>query len=145
MIAQAIPAGHSPFDRLGPMEGLRRLGMIVAVMTFAVVVISLFAGFQTAIGQPVALVLGILMGSAMVAVFLKVALVPERRYTGWVRGVTGGNARFVFTILLLAWILAMGFLASLNLGPNQLGAPALVGLFAGIFIFMGFIWAVIGE
>jgi hypothetical protein len=127
------------------MEGLRRLGMLVALMTFAVVAISLFAGFQTAIGEPVALILGITMGSAMVAVFLKVALVPERRYTGWVRGITGANSRFLFTVLLIAWIVAMGLLASLNLGPNQLGAPALVGLFAGVFIFMGFIWAVIGE
>ena len=39
----------------------------------------------------------------------------------------------------------MAFLASLELPFNTVGAPALIGLFAGIFIFMGFIWAVIGE
>ena len=39
----------------------------------------------------------------------------------------------------------MAFLASLGLGPQQTGAPAFLGLFAGIFIFMGFIWSVIGE
>ena len=39
----------------------------------------------------------------------------------------------------------MGLLASLGLGVQTVGVPALVGLFAGIFIFMGFIWSVIGE
>ena len=39
----------------------------------------------------------------------------------------------------------MGFLASQDLEATQVGGLALLGLFAGIFIFMGFIWAVIGE
>ena len=48
-------------------------------------------------------------------------------------------------MLIIAWALAMGLLASLNLEVNTVGVPALIGLFAGIFIFMGFIWSVIGE
>jgi hypothetical protein len=39
----------------------------------------------------------------------------------------------------------MAFLAGLGLGPQQSGAPAFVMLLVGIFIFMGFIWSVIGE
>jgi hypothetical protein len=39
----------------------------------------------------------------------------------------------------------MAFLASLGLGPQQTGAPAFLGLLIGIFLFMGFIWSVIGE
>jgi hypothetical protein len=39
----------------------------------------------------------------------------------------------------------MAFLAGMGLGPQQAGAPAFLLLFAGIFLFMGFIWSVIGE
>jgi hypothetical protein len=38
----------------------------------------------------------------------------------------------------------MAFLASLGLGGLQTGALAFVGLLIGIFLFMGFIWSVIG-
>ncbi len=127
------------------MERLQRVGGIVAFLVLGVVVVSLVGGFQTAIAQPVALLLGIAMGALMVAIFLRVALVPERRYTGWVRSITNRNARYLFGLLVLLWIGGMGFLASLNLPANTVGGPALVGLFAGFFIFMGFIWAVISE
>jgi hypothetical protein len=81
----------------------------------------------------------------MVAIILLVALVPSRRNTGWVSSITGRNGRWLFLFLILLWSAGMAFLASLGLGPQQAGAPAMVGLFAGIFIFMGFIWSVIGE
>ena len=42
-------------------------------------------------------------------------------------------------------VMGRSMLASLNLEVNTVGVPALIGLFAGIFIFMGFIWSVIGE
>ena len=129
----------------GAMEWLQRIGAVVAFLTLGVVVVSLIGGFQTAIAQPLALVLGIAMGAVMVVIFLRVALVPERRYTGWVRSVTNRNGRYLFGLLLVLWIGAMAFLASLNLPANTVGGPALIGLFAGFFIFMGFIWAVISE
>lgn len=127
------------------MERLQRAGGVLAFLILGVVVVSLFGGFQTAIAQPVALILGIAMGAVMVYVLLKVALVPERRYTSWVRSVTNRNARYLFGVLLLLWMGAMAVLASLNLPANTVGGPALLGLFAGFFIFMGFIWAVISE
>jgi hypothetical protein len=87
----------------------------------------------------------ILIAGAMSLIFLRVALVSSQRHTGWVRTVTGPNGRWLFLILLLLWGGAMAFLASLGLGPQQMGSPALVGLFVGVFLFMGFIWSVIGE
>jgi hypothetical protein len=127
------------------MERLQQIGVVVALLLTGVVVISLFAGFQAVINQPIALVLSILISAVMIYIFFKVALLPERRFTGWVRSITGPNGRWLFTVLLLVWGGMMAFLASQNLGPQQAGAPALVGLFVGIFLFMGFIWSVIGE
>jgi hypothetical protein len=81
----------------------------------------------------------------MVSLLLIIMIVPERRRTGWVEALTNVNTKYLFLVLIVAWALAMGYLASLNLEVNTVGVPALVGLFAGIFIFMGFIWSVIGE
>jgi hypothetical protein len=127
------------------MERLKQFGILVAILSLGVILVGLFHSFQLLISNPIALVGSILLGAVMVWIFLRVALVPERRYTGWARGITGPNGRWLFLILLLLWGGAMAFLASLGLGPQQAGAPALVGLFVGIFLFMGFIWAVIGE
>ena len=127
------------------LERLKQFGIIVAVLTTGAVVIALFAGFQQLISHPIAMVGAIVLGTVMVLIFVKVALVPERRYTGWARSITGPNGRWLFLILLIVWGTGMAFLASLGLGPQDAGAPALVGLFVGIFLFMGFIWAVIGE
>lgn len=127
------------------MERLQQAGIAFALLLTFGVVISLFAGFQALIGQPIALIGAILLSAIMVWIFLKVALVPERRHTGWVRGITGPNGRWLFLVLLIVWGAAMAFLAAQGFGPQQVGAPALVGLFVGIFLFMGFIWAVIGE
>jgi len=127
------------------VERLKQFGIILALLTTGAVVISLFAGFLQLIVHPIAMIGAIVLATIMVLIFVKVALVPERRYTGWVRGITGPNARWLFLILLVVWGAGMAFLASLGLGPQDAGAPALVGLFVGIFLFMGFIWAVIGE
>ena len=128
-----------------PMQRLKTLAILVALATTGVVVISLFAGFQQLILHPIALFGSILIAAVMVLVILKVALVPSQRYTGWARGITGPNGRWIFVILLVVWGIGMAFLASLGLGPQQNGSPAMVGMFVGIFLFMGFIWSVIGE
>lgn len=129
------------------MDRLRNLGFVLAFLTLGLVLFSLYGAFRSAIenGNWVAFVGGILLGAFMVAILLKIMLVPDRRSTGWVKSVTSINARYLFGVLILAWIGAMSLLASLNLETTTVGAPALVGLFFGIFIFMGFIWAVIGE
>ena len=84
----------------------------------------------------------------MVALFLKLALVPDRRYTTWVRRAIGSvNAKYLFGLLLIAWIVGMSLLGlqAGGLTHTQIGGLALIGLFAGVFVFMGFIWAVIGD
>ena len=127
------------------MERLKTFAILFALALTGVVVISLFAGFLQLILHPVALIGSILISAVMVLIILKVALVPSQRFTGWVTGITGPNGRWIFVILLVLWGVAMAFLASLGLGPQQNGSPALVGMFVGIFLFMGFIWSVIGE
>jgi len=133
------------------MDGLRRLAYIACVLTFGFVVICLYGAI---VGQiqiapdkaPLAYLGAILMAAVMIIIFGKVAMVPDRRVTSWVRGlITNVNGKWFFGILLLVWVGAMGLLALQDLPGIQVGGLALLGLFAGIFVFMGFIWSVIGE
>lgn len=127
------------------MQRLRTMGFVFAFMLLGIVIVSLLAGFQALVAQPIALLATIVMAAGMTFIFVVVAMVPSRRYTGWVRTLTSINTRWLFFLLLLGWAGAMALLAAQGLGPQQMGSPALVGLFAGVFLFMGFIWAVIGE
>lgn len=127
------------------MERAKRIGILVALLITGVVIVSLIAGFQQLLLHPEAALGSIAIAALMTLIILVVALVPSRRFTSWIRSIIGPNGRFLFLILIVLWGIGMAFLASLNLGPQQIGSPALVGLFAGIFLFMGFIWSVIGE
>jgi hypothetical protein len=126
---------------------LRTLGYIAAFLLLGAVVTALYGAFRTELeaSSYIGFLGGVLLGSVMVAFLVIVMLVPERRRTAWVEAITTVNAKYLFLVLIIAWALAMGFLASMNLEVNTVGVPALIGLFAGIFIFMGFIWSVIGE
>ena len=112
------------------VERLARIGVLIGLLTLAVVTVSLFAGLQALVGHPIA---------------AKVALVAERRQTGWTSHITGPNGKILFLVLIGAWVAGMTFLASLGLSGLTIGGIALVMLFIGFFVFMGFIWAVIGE
>jgi hypothetical protein len=127
------------------MERAKQFAIVFCVLLTGAVVVSLIAGFQQLILHPFALIGSIALGALMVLIILGVALVPSRRHTNWASMITGPNGRWFFLLLIVLWGTGMAFLASLGLGPQQAGAPAMVGLFAGIFIFMGFIWSVIGE
>jgi hypothetical protein len=81
----------------------------------------------------------------MVAVLMLIMIVPERRRTGWVEALTNVNTKYLFGGLVVMWVLVMGFLASMALPATEEGGLALIGMFAGIFIFLGFVWSVIGE
>ncbi len=124
---------------------LSKIGIILCLLLTPVIVVSLYAAFEQLILHPWALFGSIFLAALMSLIILVVALVPSQRYTGWVRSIVGPNGRWLFLILIVLWCGGMLFLASLGLGPQQLGAPAFVGLFIGIFIFMGFIWSVVGE
>jgi hypothetical protein len=127
------------------MERWKRLGIVVALLLAGVVVIALYAQFLQLLLHPAAFIGAIVLAVVFSLIILRVALVPEQRYTGWVRALGGPNGRWFFLILILLWGAGMAFLASLGLGPQQTGAPAFLGLLIGIFLFMGFIWSVIGE
>ncbi len=127
----------------GAMERTQRLGGVVALLILGVVLVSLYRAFESAISQPIALFLGIALGGAMTVLMLRVALVPESRPSGWVRGVTGRNGRYAFLLLLFAW--TAGMVAIKFLPRQNEGGLALVGLLVGFFLFMGFIWSVISE
>ena len=127
------------------MERWKRLLMVVALLMAGGILIALYAQFQQLLLHPFAFLGAVLLAVIFAFIMLRVALVPEQRYTGWVKSIVGPNGRWLFLILILLWGAGMAFLASLGLGPQQQGAPAFLGLLIGIFLFMGFIWSVIGE
>jgi hypothetical protein len=128
-------------------DRLRVLGYLSALLLLGTVTISIYGALRVELeaSRFIGFGGGVLLGAAMVALLVIVMLVPERRRTAWVEAITTVNAKYLFLALIILWAVSMGFLASLNLEVNTVGVPALVGLFAGIFIFMGFIWSVIGE
>ena len=128
-------------------ERLRLLGYLFVFVLLGVVIFSLYGLFRTELEKShyIGFAGGVLLGTLMVSFLAVILIVPERRRTAWVQAITTVNAKYLFFVLILVWLGAMGLLASLNLEVNTVGVPALIGLFAGIFIFMGFIWAVIGE
>ncbi len=101
--------------------------------------------FETAFATPVAFLVTTGISAVLIGIFLRAALVPQSRSSGWTRPITGRNGRYFFGLLLVAWMAGMGVLASLGLNANEIGGPAFIGLLAGFFLFMGFIWSVIGE
>ena len=129
------------------MDRLRNLGFLLAFMLTGLMLFSLYGAFRSAIenGNWLAFLGGITMGAAMVSLLAVIMLTPDRRQTGWVKAITGVNTRYLFGALIVVWVLTMGFLMTMGLPATQDGGLALIGMFAGIFIFMGFIWSVIGE
>jgi hypothetical protein len=127
------------------MERWKRLGILVALLLSGGILIALYAQFQQLLLHPFAFFGALLLAVIFSLIILRVALVPEQREVGWVRGIVGPNGRWLFLILILLWAAGMAFLASLGLEALQTGSLAFLGLLIGIFLFMGFIWAVIGE
>ncbi len=105
--------------------------------------------FVTAIQHPIQFGIAGLIAATFVIIFLRAAMSPERRAgsIGWVRAITGPNARWLFAILALVWALAFGLLIPQfpNTAASAYGALALIALFSGFFIMMGLLWSVIGE
>jgi hypothetical protein len=88
------------------------------------------------------------ISAGMVYLVLRSIMSAEGRPRGWVRTITGVNAKLVFGIAFVAWALIFGL--GLQFVPHQganspYGGLALIAMFSGVFIMMGFLWAVIGE
>jgi hypothetical protein len=122
----------------------KQLAIVFCLLLTGVVIVSLFAGFQQLIGHPFAAIGSILISAVIVLIILRVALVAAQRHVGWTRSLFGPNGRWLFLLLLLLWGAGMALLASSGMSALQGGAWAFVGLLAGTFLFLGFIWAVIG-
>lgn len=127
------------------MERWKRLGILVALVLSVGILIALYAQFQQLLLHPFAFFGAVLLAAIFSIIILRVALVPEQRHVGWTRAIVGPNGRWLFLILILLWCAGMAFLASLGLEALQSGSLAFLGLLIGIFLFMGFIWSVIGE
>ena len=127
------------------VDRLARLGIVIALLTLGVVIVSLFAGLQALVSHPIATIVSIVLGILIIAPVAIVTMTAERRATSWTRSITGPNGKYLFLILLILWTAGMFIMSSMGLGALQVGAIALVMLFLGFFLFMGFIWAVIGQ
>ena len=103
--------------------------------------------FLVAFQQPIPFGISIAVVTLMIGIMLKAALSSEGG-ARWVRRITNPNMKFLFTLLFIVW--AVGFGIGLQLVPHEganspYGGLALIAMFSGFFIMMGFLWAVIGE
>jgi hypothetical protein len=92
------------------------------------------------------------VSTALVAVMLGIVFVaaksPERRGIRWVMAITSANSKVLFALLFVGWAVVFGALLQIvpHTGANSpYGGIALIALFSGFFIMMGFLWSVIGE
>ncbi len=105
--------------------------------------------FTVVFEQPVPFGIATLLAGVIVFIVARAALSSEdRTKRGWVRVITNGNARILFGLLFVGWALVFGI--GLQLVPHEgsnspYGGLALIAMFSGLFIMMGFLWAVIGE
>ena len=96
----------------------------------------------------VAYILAVGFATAMVVIFLKAASSAEGRPSLLTRWVKQPNTKVLFGLLFVGWALVFG--VGLLIVPHEgasspYGGLALIALFSGFFIMMGFLWAVIGE
>ena len=105
--------------------------------------------FTIVFEQPIPFGIAALLAGGMVYLIARAAISSEDRVKrGWVRAVTNVNARILFGLLFVGWALVFGI--GLQLVPHEganspYGGLALIAMFSGFFIMMGFIWSVIGE
>ncbi len=106
-------------------DRLRTLGYVLALVLLGVVVFSLYGAFRTELEKShfIGFLGGVVLGTIMVSLIMVILIVPERRRTAWVEAITTVNAKYLFLALIIAWALAMGLLASLNLEVNTVGRP----------------------
>jgi hypothetical protein len=105
--------------------------------------------FTIVFQQPIPFGIATLLAFVMVIIIARSAMsVEDRAKRPWVRAITNVNARILFGLLFVGWALVFGI--GLQLVPHEganspYGGLALIAMFTGFFIMMGFLWAVIGE
>jgi hypothetical protein len=99
--------------------------------------------------QPIPFGIATLLAAAIVFIAARAAISSEdRAKRGWVRAITGSNSKILFGLLFVGWAVVFGI--GLQLVPHEganspYGGLALIAMFSGFFIMMGFLWSVIGE
>jgi hypothetical protein len=96
----------------------------------------------------VAFMIAIGIAGLMVFIFLRAASTAEGRPSALRRMARLPNSRIAFALLFVVWAVVFGL--GLTLVPHEganspYGALALIAMFTGFFIMMGFLWSVIGE
>ena len=104
--------------------------------------------FTIAFQHPIEFGIATVLVSAIILTAMASALSAEGATRGWVRAITGPNAKILFALLFVGWALVFG--VGLQLVPHEganspYGGLGLIALFSGFFIMMGFLWAVIGD
>ena len=102
--------------------------------------------FLVAFQQPIPFGISIAVVTLMIVIILKAALSSEGG-ARWVRRVTNPNAKFLFTLLFIAWARLRDRPAARAAcrGEHAVRRLGLIALFSGFFIMMGLLWSVIGE
>jgi hypothetical protein len=99
--------------------------------------------------EPIPFGIATLLAAVIIFLAAKSAFSVENRgRSGWVRWITNPNAKVLFALLFVGWAVVFGI--GLQLVPHEganspYGGLALIAMFSGFFIMMGFLWAVIGE
>ena len=104
--------------------------------------------FTVIFQQPIPFGIAIALAGGMVFIILQAAMSTERRKGGWVRVITSPNAKIFFGLLFVIWAVVTGIglqLVSHEGANSPYGGLALISMFTGFFIMMGFLWSVIGE
>jgi hypothetical protein len=96
----------------------------------------------------VAFMIAIGIAGLMVIIFLRAAATSEGRPSFLRRFVRMPTTKVLFALLFVGWAVVFG--VGLSLVPHEgasspYGALALIAMFTGFFIMMGFLWAVIGD
>ena len=96
----------------------------------------------------VAFAIAIALASLMVYIFLRAASTAEGRPSALRSAMHRPNARILFGLLFIGWAIAFG--ATMLVVPHEgasspYGGLALIFMFSGFFVMMGFLWAVIGD
>jgi hypothetical protein len=95
-----------------------------------------------------AFVISVGIAAVMVYIFLRAASTAEGRPSLLRRMFKMPNTRVLFALLFIGWAVVFG--VGLTFVPHEgasspYGGLALIALFSGFFIMMGFLWAVIGD
>ena len=140
---------------------MRIVGALILIGLIVVMTASLFGAFVATIAPGVlsAVVIGgpiaVAIAGLIVIIVGSSAMSPQSRASAWASAVTNVNMKYLFGVGILVW---MAYMATVHIvvpgvstpggssgAANAEGGLAFIGLIAGVFIFLGFIWAVIGE